>query len=317
MEQERSAAFGGPSWPGRDASMAEELGGVWSACGIADEWSPLRRVLLHRPGPEVEGGDDPDALLFLETPDPERLRAQHDGLADAYRREGVEVERIDPAETPPPNQMFCADLLAMTPGGAIVGRAASTVRAGEARWMARRLADLGVPILRTVAGRGTFEGADLAWLDEGTAILGRGMRTNPEGAAQVAATLSEQGVETLQVDLPRGVMHLMGELRILDHDLAFCRAGRTPERVLEALRARGVEVRFFAEEARIRRTFAHNVVVLSRRRILMPAGDDVSERRYADAGVTCVPVEVDELAKCAGAIGCLTGVLTRGDAGAS
>ena len=311
MNQEDAAAFGGPSWPRRTATLREELGGVWASCGIADEWSPLRRVLLHRPGPEVEGGGDPDARLYLETPDPDRLRAQHDGLAEAYRREGVEVAAVEPAETPPPNQMFCADLFVMTPAGAIVGRPASTVRAGEERRVARRLADLGVPILRTVGGRGTFEGADLAWLGPRLAVLGRGMRTNAEGAEQVAATLAEQGVETLRADLSHGVMHLMGELRVLDRDLAFCRAGRTPWVVVETLRERGFDVRFFAEEARIRRTFAHNVVVLGPRRILVPAGDEVSEGLYADAGVTCVPVEVDELAKCAGAIGCLTGVLER------
>ena len=93
--------------------------------------------------------------------------AQHDDLADAYRANGVQVVYVDPGHLPPPNQMFCADLFVMTPSGAIVGRPASTVRAGEERWIARRLADCGVPILRSVGGRGTFEGADLCWLAPG------------------------------------------------------------------------------------------------------------------------------------------------------
>ncbi len=312
MAQHDTAAFGGAAWPRRTDGSAEELRRLWTHCGITDEHGRLRRVLLHRPGAEIDGGGDPEARLFLETPDPERLRAQHDALAEAYRSEGVEVALVEPSCTPPPNQMFCADLFVMTPAGAVVGRAASSARAGEERWVARRLADLGVPILRTVGGRGTFEGADLAWLDRGTAILGRGLRTNAEGAAQVSATLAELGVETLQVDLPHGAMHLMGELRIVDRDLAFCRAGRIPWAVLDLLRERGVEVRFFAGEEHIQRSFAHNVVVLAPRKVLMPAGDEASERRYADAGVTCVKVEVDEIVKCAGAIGCLTGVLARG-----
>ena len=48
--------------------------------------------------------------------------------------------------------MFVADLMFMTPEGAILGRPASTVRAGEERLVARRLAELGVPILRVVRG---------------------------------------------------------------------------------------------------------------------------------------------------------------------
>jgi len=44
--------------------------------------------------------------------------------------------------------MFVSDLMFMTPEGAVLARPASTVRAGEERWVARRLAELGVPILK-------------------------------------------------------------------------------------------------------------------------------------------------------------------------
>ena len=122
--------------------------------------------------------------------------------------------------------MFCADLFLMTPEGAIVGRPASTVRAGEERWVARRLADLGIPIVRTIRGRGTFEGADAMWLDATTVLVGRGLRTNGEGVAQVTSILGEMGVEAIPVDLPWGAMHLMGTLRIADRDLAIAWPGR-------------------------------------------------------------------------------------------
>jgi len=51
---------------------------------------------------------------------------------------------------------------------------------------------MGVPIVKAIRGNGTFEGADLMWLRPDAAILGRGLRTNDEGAAQVAAILSEK-----------------------------------------------------------------------------------------------------------------------------
>jgi arginine deiminase len=312
METHSAAAYGGPNWSPRTRTLREEIGSLWAGCGVASEWGPLRHVLLHRPDRELSGLGDPDEALMLAPVDAERATRQHDALADAYRAAGVEVSYVDPAVVPRPNQMFVADLVLMTPAGAIVARPASTVRAGEERWVARRLADLGVPILRTVGGAGTFEGADAMWLDAQTVIVGRGLRTNAAGAAQVAATLAELGVRTVEVDLPHGAMHLMGQVRIVDRDLAFVQAERTPWSAVFALRDHGYEVRYFPDEAEIRSGFAHNFVTLGPRRILLPAGNPASEHHYGEAcGITCVTVALDELIKAAGAVGCLSGVLTR------
>lgn len=316
-----AAAYGGPNWPARESSLADELGSIWSACGIDSEYGTLRAVLLHRPGAELFEVADADEHLMLEAPDAALCGAQHDDLADAYRANGVQVVYVDPGgpgaalsrpnRLPPPNQMFCADLFVMTPSGAIVGRPASSVRAGEERWIARRLADRGVPILRSVGGTGTFEGADLCWLAPGAAMIGRGLRTNTEGAAQVAATLAETGVETLVVDLPHTSMHLMGEVRFADRDLAFARPGRIPWTALEALRWHGYEVRFFPDDHEMVRGFGHNFVTLGPRRVLMPEGCPILRAAYEDARVECVTVELGEIHKCAGGIGCLSGVVTR------
>ena len=305
-----AAAYGGPGWPAREASLADELGSVWSRCGIDSEYATLQAVLLHRPGAELFEVADADEHLMLEAPDAALCGAQHDAMADAYRANGVQVVYVDPGSAPP-NQMFCADLFAMTPSGAIVGRPASTVRAGEERWIARRLADCGVPILRSVGGTGTFEGADLCWLAPGAAMIGRGLRTNTEGAVQVAATLAEIGVETLVVDLPHTSMHLMGEVRFADRDLAFARPGRIPWTALEALRKHGYEVRFFPDDHEMVRGFGHNFVTLGPRRVLMPEGCPILRAAYEDAGIECVTVELGEIHKCAGGIGCLSGVVTR------
>jgi N-dimethylarginine dimethylaminohydrolase len=127
----------------------------------------------------------------------------------------------------------------------------------------------------------------------------------------VGQTLREIGVETIQVDLPHGCMHLMGTVRIVDGNLAYCRANRTPWTAVQVLREMGYEVRFFPDEGECRSTMGHNFVVLGPRKILVPAGNPTSVEAYESAGVECVVVEVDELAKGAGAIGCLTGVVHR------
>jgi arginine deiminase len=43
----------------------------------------------------------------------------------------------------------------------------------------------------------------------------------------------------------------------------------------------------------------------------MVAGNPASEAFYRDLGITCITAPADELAKAAGAVGCLTGVLRR------
>lgn len=309
-ELHQAAAYGGPGWSPRPLALRDEIGSLWAPCGVTAEWAPLRTVLLHRPGPELAAAD-PDAAQQLETIDYELAAAQHDALAAAYRDAGVSVHYVEPPGKPQPNLMFVADLLFMTPVGAIVGRPASTVRAGEERWIARRLADLGIPILRTVAGRGAFEGADAAWLDEGTVLLATGLRTNAEGAAQVAATLGEQGIDVVSVGLPYGAMHLMGTLRFPAPDLAIAWPGRVPYAAVEALRLRGRRVLMMPDEEKARRRVALNFVTLGPREILMPGGHAATRRFYEAEGITCREVEIDELAKAAGGIGCLTGVLWR------
>lgn len=311
MNDPSAAAYGGPGWSPRTSRLLDEIGSVWSGCASSSESAPLEAVMLHRPGQELDLSGDPDSVQLLSLPDRELVKRQHDGIAEAYRSAGVGVHYIDPPTVPSPNQMFVADLMFMTPSGAIVGRPASTVRAGEERWVARRLADIGIPILRTIGGKGTFEGADAAWLSTDMVMIGRGLRTNSEGASQVSASLEEIGVRTLTVDLPHSAMHLMGSLRIVDKGLAFIRAAGAPWTAVEALRNHGYRVEIFPSEAEMKDGMAHNFVTLAPRRVLMPSGNPETEKALRAAGVDPVTTEVREITKAAGAIGCLTAVLSR------
>jgi N-dimethylarginine dimethylaminohydrolase len=304
------AACGGEGWSPRVLPLSQEIGDLWGHCGIAAEWTRLKKVLLHRPGSEIIAADH-NAVQMLEPVDLAQAQSQHDDMADAYRRAGVSVHYVEPTATPTPNQMFIADLMFMTPEGAILARPASTVRAGEERWVARRLADMGVPIIRSVRGRGTFEGADAAWLDPQTVMLGRGLRTNDEGAAQVTASLNEMGVEVVQIDLPYGTMHMMGMMRIVDKDLALAWPKRLVHRGVDALKARGYRVAFIPDEEEAAHKSAFNIVVLGPREILMAANAPNLQAFYEELGIQCHPVDVSELRKAAGAIGCLTGIVER------
>ena len=307
-----ASAFGGPGWSPRTTALRQEIGQVWGRCGINDEWSPLKAVLLHRPGSEVEQTADADAAQMLGTLSVRRAQEQHDALAQAFRDSGIAVRYVEPPDEAPPNLMFLADLLFMTPEGAVLGRPASEVRAGEERLVAVRLAELGIPILRSVRGGGTFEGADAAWIGPDTVLLATGLRTNRDGADQVAHLLHEMGVHVVRIGLPYGAMHLMGQLRFADHDLAFAWPGRVPFAAVESLREMGYNVLFLPDEHEAACGMSLNFVTMGPRRILMASGNPVTQAFFEAAGVDCHTVPADELAKAAGGIGCLTGVLERG-----
>jgi N-dimethylarginine dimethylaminohydrolase len=309
-----AAAYGGDGWSPRVAAHGDEIGSLWAACGIDSEWRRLTAVALRRPGAEIVV-DDIDASQFLDAPDPGRARAEHDALADAYRAQGVAVIAVGDVAQPElqarPNRMFCADLMVMTPQGAILGRPASTVRAGEEVAVAGALARARVPILKTLTGQATVEGADLMWLDPETAIIGRGLRTNAQAIGQIATLMAEIGCDLIAVDLPHGTMHLMGMLRVAAADLAIAWPRRTPHAAVTALRERGYQVAFLPDGGEASNNRALNFVTLGPRRILMPAGNPGARGFYQGLGIEVIETPMEELRKAAGAVGCLTGVVAR------
>lgn len=305
------AAYGGEGWQPRSRSLTGELGNLWGACGVNSEWAPLKAVLLHRPGAELAASADPNAVQMVETVDIEKAQQQHDTLAQAYRDAGVTVHYVNPPTMPTPNQMFCADLMFMTPEGCILARPASDVRAGEERQVAAALARIGVPIVRTISGRGVFEGADAAWITPKKVMVGRGIRTNIEAINQMHTVLGEMGVELFAFDMPIGTMHLQGMLRFADHNLVLAWPVRLAYAAVETLRAEGYRVEFLPDVSEAIHNAAFNFVTLGPRKILMAAGNPVTQQFYKSLDIECVTVAVDELYKAAGSIGCLSGILER------
>lgn len=307
-----SAAYGGPKWSPRIEPLRDEMPDVWGPWGSGSEHGRLRAVLLRRPGPELDEISDFDAVQMREDLNPELARQQHDAMADAYESEGVHVHYVETTRVDKPNAMFMRDLMLMTPEGAIISRPASTVRAGEERFVAEALARLGVPILMTVHGNGTFEGADVAWVNDDFCFLAEGLRTNSEGADQVERMLREIGVShVVRVQLPWGAMHLDGLLSIIDNDLAVVWPRRTPFPVVQALVDQGFRIIEVEDEHEAHHRLPMNCVALAPGRVLMPTNAPNMRRKYDDAGVECIEVEVSELIKAGGGIHCMTGFLRR------
>jgi arginine deiminase len=82
-------------------------------------------------------------------------------------------------------------------------------------------------------------------------------------------------------------------------------------RAINTLKEHGYQVVFLPDEVEGAQGKSLNFVTLGPREILMAAGNPNTQSFFEDLGITCHTVEVDELGKAAGAIGCLTGILHR------
>ena len=103
----------------------------------------------------------------------------------------------------------------------IVTRPAMEARRGEEKAVAKALANLGVPIVRTITGSATFEGAMCMWIDRKTVVLASGVRTNREGYEMMEYELRRMGVmEILHMQIPYGHAHIDGNLNFASHEVA-------------------------------------------------------------------------------------------------
>lgn len=317
MDLERTGSdvlstHGGPGWQPRTTPHRAELGSVWAECGCTSEVDQLRAVLLMRPPDSLAAVRDASANLMLDTIDLGLMRKQTAEIVAAYEEHGVQVHVAEPQADAPPNVVFARDLFFMTPGGAVVSRMAAAQRAGEEPVVTRALAELGVPVVRTVTGTATFEGADALWLDRETVVVGVGFRTNDEGARAVGSVLREYDVATVDVPVGTGVQHLQGSVAFLDHRVAAVRTGAASEELLRVLHDRDYRVIELSPDDELLSARGMNLVALAPGRVLMPAGAPRMRDRFEAAGVRTHVVDVSEYIKAAGALGCLTGILRRG-----
>ena len=111
--------------------------------------------------------------------------------------------------------------------------------------------------------------------------------------------------------MPVGTMHLMGILRFLDKDLAIGWPLRLVYAGTDSLSQCGYEIVYLPDPDE---TLAHsgfNFVTISPREIVMPAKNPKLQSFLENLKIKCHTIDVSELSKAAGAIGCLTGVLHR------
>ena len=282
------------------------------AFGAQSMTAPLREVLVKRPGPAFGRAFDQPAAGFLRPVDLDAARREHDGLVALLDRLGVRVHQLD-AETEDPDLVYVFDPLLVADGGAIPLAPGKPNRSGEPTVLEAWTAGRGIPTLGRISGRGTVEGGDTFWLRPDLLCIGRSLRTNDEGARQLARIV---GGDVRIFDLPywRGpaeLVHLLSVVSPLADDAAVVFLPLLPVGLHELLADLGVRLIEVPEEEYP--TLGCNVLAVRPGVVVAAEGNPVTRRRMEAAGIEVHAVPLREVGENgSGGVTCLTRPVLRG-----
>ena len=307
-------AIPGERWFPKETAFTDDLPMYWGDWGVCSEVAQLKAVLLRRPGKEVENFNLEEVRYFTDEPlDVELMRAQHDNVANIYRENGAKVYYVEEQREDRPNAVFCRDLMFMTPEGAILSRPGMAARRGEERYVAKALSDIGVPILRTVAGDGFFEGANAMWIDRTTVVVSTGSRCNKSGFDQVTHELERMGVtDILHMQQPYSNIHIDGIMNMAAEDVVMLHASQVPYDICNVLKKKGIKILEAPSQTEVRYNFACNFVAVKPGRVVMAEGSPRTQEVLEKNGIEVIPVNISEIVKGRGALHCISAFLKRG-----
>jgi dimethylargininase len=208
--------------------------------------APLRDVLVKRPGPAFGRAHDDPAHGFLRPVDLDLATRQHDAFVETLASLGPTVHRLD-VELDDPDLVYTFDPLLVTDRGAIPLRPGKPNRAAEPAILEAWTLGAGIPTVGRIESPGTVEGGDTLWLRPDLFCIGRTLRTNAEGARQLAELV---GGDVRAFDVPywqgpAELIHLMSVISPVADDLAVVYLPLLPVglwELLGALRIRMIEV---------------------------------------------------------------------------
>jgi N-dimethylarginine dimethylaminohydrolase len=272
-----------------------------------------RRYVMVRPDHfRVEYQINP-FMDLAQQPDPTLTRAQWDGVVDAIRAAGGEVEVIE-QRVDAPDMVYAMNLgFVVEPAeGRFVTSSAGHVVLSHMRYAQRRMETCSAATW--FAGRGfttSYAGRDgvgahleagdaFAWRDE--LVVGYGPRTDELGLKVLATDLGVR-VRGLRITHP-GMYHLDLAFCPLDERRAIVCPAAFDDESAAALLALVPEPLVITEEEALT-TFAANSIVIGRT-VLMPACPDGVRTRLEEWGFEVVLLDVSQFHLGGGSIRCLT-----------
>jgi dimethylargininase len=281
--------------------------------GAQSMTAPLREVLLRRPGPAFGRAFDDPGHGFRHPVDLDLARRQHDALAELLARLGVSVHVIQ-EDGLGPDAVYVFDPLLITDRGAIPLRSGKPTRRGEERALAEWTLAQGIPTMGRIEAPGTVDGGDAFWLRSDLFCIGRSLRTNREGARQLAELVGGRA-ETLDMSYWRGpseVLHLLSVISPVADDLAVVFPPLLPAGLHELLA--DLRIRTLAVDGDEFETLGCNVLAVRPGVVILADGNPRIAAALAKAGCQVHSFEASEIGlNGSGGPTCLTRPILRAD----
>jgi len=280
--------------------------------GAQSMTAPLRRALLKPPGAAFGRAFDDPAHGFLHPVDLALAQRQHARLAELLSTLGVAVELLD-AETASPDLVYTFDPLLVSEQGAIPLRSGKLNRRGEEEVLEAWTVAAAIPTLGRITAPGTVDGGDTFWLRPDLFCIGRSLRTNAEGASQLARLV---GGDVRIFDVPywrgqRELVHLLSLVSPVSDDLAVVYLPLLPAGLWALLGELGITLIEVPEEEYA--TLGCNVLAIRPGVVVVAAGNPRTRRALEAAGCEVHEFEASEIGhNGSGGPTCLTRPLLRG-----
>jgi N-dimethylarginine dimethylaminohydrolase len=211
------------------------------AFGSQSMTAPLRDVLVKRPGPAFGAAFDDPAHGFLHAVDLDLARREHHAFVEVLASLGPRVHVLE-TEVASPDLVYTFDPLLVSDRGAIPLRPGKANRMVEVAAIEAWTAAFGIPTAGRIEAPGTIEGGDTFWLRPDLLCIGRTLRTNSEGARQLAGIVGGD-VRVFDVPYWRGpaeLIHLLSVISPIADDLAVVFEPLLPVGLWELLRDLGI-----------------------------------------------------------------------------
>ncbi|GHF12111.1 amidinotransferase [Kordiimonas sediminis] len=257
---------------------------------------------------------DWEVLRFHSRPMLDEAIKEHAALRYQLRNQGVKLLSLPADEDLTLDSIYVRDALLVSPKGLIVCNMGRKSRRPEARINAEALQKHGYQVAGEITAPGTLEGGDFIWIDERSAAVGRGPRTNDEGIKQLADILGKD-VDLHVVDLPSpdhpdDVLHLMSIISPVDKDLAVVYRPWLTEAFADWLQDRGILFVEVPDDEFL--AMGCNVLAVAPRKVIMLDELPRTKARLEAAGCDVMIYKGDEISrKGEGGPTCLTRPLLR------
>lgn len=272
----------------------------------------LRDVLVKRPGSAFERAYEDPAHGFLHPVDADAARREHDAFTELLASLGPTVHVLE-AETFSPDLVYTFDPLLVTDRGAIPLRPGKPNRLGEPAVLERWTSDTGIPTAGRIEAPGTVEGGDTFWLRPDLLCVGRTLRTNDEGARQLAE-LVDGDVRIFDIPYWRGpaeLIHLLSVISPVADDLAVVYLPLLPVGLWELLGELGMRLIEVPDEEFA--TLGCNVLAVRPRVVIMAEGNPRTRAMLESAGCEVHTYAAREIGiNGSGGPTCLTRPILRG-----